>query len=124
MKVQKLRLRNYKKFDSLELDFQDPQTGLAEDLIVLLGQNGSGKSSVLQAIAAVLGSATDRLSSPTKLDWPGFDLGLANESWARPIGIEMDVELSEDEVAATREYFSRTDMGQDGDKLPPGCPAD
>lgn len=120
MKVQQLFLRNFKRFHKLELDFRDPETGLAEDLIVLIGQNGSGKSSVLQAIAAMLGAATGRLSSPAELDWPGFDLSLANVAWARPIGIEVDVGFSQDEIEATRDYFARTDMGRDQDKLPPG----
>jgi hypothetical protein len=54
------------------------------------------------------------------LDWAGFDLSLANETWARPIGIEMDIEFSRDELEATRDYFARTKMGQDKDKFPPG----
>jgi predicted ATP-dependent endonuclease of OLD family len=120
MRVQTLQLKNFKRFASFSLDFRDPETGLAEDLIVLIGQNGSGKSSVLQAIAAMLGAATYRLSNPADLDWPGFDLGLANKAWARPIGIEVAVEFSQDEIEATRDYFARTDMGQDRDKTPPG----
>lgn len=120
MKVQRLYLGNFRRFHSRELDFRDPETGLAEDLIVLVGKNGSGKSSVLQAIAAMLGSATGRLSGPTDLDWPGFDLGLANAAWARPVGMELSVEFTQDELAATRDYFSRTDMGKDKDKVSPG----
>jgi predicted ATPase len=120
MKVQGLRLRNYKRFHDRKFDFRDPETGLAENLIVLVGQNGSGKSSVLQAIAATLGSATGRLSGPAELDWPGLDLSLVNVAWARPIGIEVDVEFSLDELEATHGYFARTEMGKDRDKTPPG----
>jgi hypothetical protein len=32
----------------------------------------------------------------------------------------LDVEFSQDEIGATRDYFARTDRGQDEDKLPPG----
>lgn len=120
MKIQKLCLKNFKRFHHKNFDFRDPETGLAEDLIVLVGQNGSGKSSVLQAIACMLGAATGQLSSPAELDWPGFDLSLANKAWARPTDIEMDVEFTNDEIEATKEYFSRTEMGQDQDKAPPG----
>jgi len=120
MKVQRLRLRNFKRFHRLALDFRDPETGLAEDLIVLVGQNGSGKSSVLQAIAAMLGAVTGQLSGPAELDWPGFDLSLANVAWARPSGIEADIEFNQDEIKATRDYFNRTDMSRDKDKFPPG----
>jgi len=119
MKVQGLHLRNFKRFHTKRLDFRDPETGLAEDLIVLVGQNGSGKSSILQAIAAVLGAATDRLPSPADLEWPGFDLHRANEAWARPIAVEVSVEFSQDEIEATREYFDRTKMGHDLDKVSP-----
>ncbi len=115
MKVQTLRLENFKRFDLRELDFRNPETGLAEDLIVLVGQNGSGKSSVLQAIAALLGTATGRLSSPRELDWPGFDLRLANGAWVRPTEIELQVAFSPDEITATREYFGRTDLWRSGE---------
>ena len=54
MKVLNLTLENFKRFKEKTLDFRDPETGLAKDLIVLVGQNGSGKSSTLQAIAASL----------------------------------------------------------------------
>ncbi len=120
MKVQQLNFKHFKRFRHLNLDFRDPETGLAEDLIVLVGQNGSGKSSVLQAVAALVGSATGRLSEPTELDWAGFDLRLANKSWARPIDLDIDVEFSQDEIEATQEYFSQTAMGMRQDKVPPG----
>jgi predicted ATPase len=119
MKVQSLHLRNFKRFHIKELDFRDPETGSAEDLIVLVGQNGSGKSSILQAISAILGAAKDRLPSPADLEWPGFDLHRANEAWARPIAVEVSVEFSQDEIEATREYFDRTKMGQNADKVAP-----
>lgn len=115
-----MSLKNFKRFPALSLDFRDLETGLAKDLIVIIGQNGSGKSSVLQAIAAVIGSTTSRLTNPTDLDWPGFDLRIANEAWVRPIEIEVEVEFSRGEVKATREYFSRTDMSHDSDKALPG----
>ncbi len=120
MKVQKLYLRNFKRFDNLELDFRDPETGLAEDLIVLVGQNGSGKTSILQAIAAILGTATGRLNNLAELDWPGFDLDLVDQAWIRPMSIEVDIEFSQEEIEATRDYFGRTKMGQDEGKYPPG----
>ncbi len=120
MKVQGLHLKNFKRFYDKPLNFRDPETGLAQDLVVLVGRNGSGKSSVLQAIAATLGAATGRLSGPAELEWPGFDLSLASVAWARPTGVEMDVEFSQDEIEATRDYYDRTDMGRDQVKPPPG----
>ncbi|BAZ83653.1 AAA family ATPase [Sphaerospermopsis kisseleviana CS-549] len=68
MKIQSLQLKYFKKFRSSPLfDFTDPETGLARDIIVLIGMNGAGKTSLLQAIAsgtalraiaATLGTAT------------------------------------------------------------------
>jgi energy-coupling factor transporter ATP-binding protein EcfA2 len=127
VKIQKLRLENFKRFQGKDFDFRDPETGLAEDLIVLIGQNGSGKSSVLQAIASMLGAATGRLSSPAELDWPGFDLSLANATWSRPTTIEIDVEFTQDELQASRDAWlmwqyddnwNGTDL--DGNPLPAG----
>jgi len=52
MKVQSLQLRYFKKFRSSDLfDFTDPETGLARDIIVLIGMKGAGKTSLLEAIA-------------------------------------------------------------------------
>jgi DNA repair exonuclease SbcCD ATPase subunit len=53
MKIQSLQLKYFKKFRSSPLfDFTDPETGLARDIIVLIGMNGAGKTSLLQAIAS------------------------------------------------------------------------
>jgi predicted ATP-binding protein involved in virulence len=67
MHVQSMRLKYFKRFRDKHLDFTDPETGLARNLVVLVGENGSGKSTVLQAIAATLGTATRRFESPAEL---------------------------------------------------------
>lgn len=119
MKVLGITLENFKRFKKKHLDFSDPETGLAKDLIVLVGRNGSGKSTVLQAIAAMLGAATGRLKSPADLDWPGFDLALANKAWQRPLSAELEVGFSVDEMNATVEYFERSYIAQDPNAVPP-----
>ena len=67
MHVRSIRLRYFKKFRDKRLDFVDSETGLVRPLTVLVGENGSGKSTVLQAIAATLGTATRRLDRPAVL---------------------------------------------------------
>lgn len=119
MKVLGITLENFKRFQKKHLDFCDPETGLAKDLIVLVGRNGSGKSTVLQTIAAMLGAATGRLKSPADLDWPGFDLALANKAWLRPLSAELEVGFSVDEREATVEYFGRSYIAQDPNAVPP-----
>ena len=79
MKVQSIQLKYFKKFRNIpDLDFTNPETGLARDLILLIGMNGSGKTSILQAIAATLGVATGRLQKLSDLDWMGY-IAFSNE---------------------------------------------
>lgn len=60
MKVQSVQLQHFKKFANQTFNFTDLKTGLARDLILLVGMNGSGKTTLLQAIATALGTATGR----------------------------------------------------------------
>lgn len=84
MKVQSIELKYYKQFREPPIfDFTNPETGLAKDLIVLVGMNGSGKTSLLQAIAAILGVATGRLTSLSDLNWPGYNYELLGNNWGR-----------------------------------------
>ena len=119
MKIQSLRLKNFKRFGNTELNFCDPETGLAKDLIVLVGENGAGKSSILQAIAAMLGSASGRLDSPASLAWPGFDWDLIDQTWPDSSEIELTVTFSRDEIDATREYFARLAESDEQDAIWP-----
>lgn len=105
MHVESIRLKRFKKFRDSGLDFTDSETGLARPLVVLVGENGSGKSTILQAIAATLGTATRRLREPADLEWPGFDLGLAGNAWALPSEVTLRVGFSNVELDATVEYF-------------------
>ena len=93
MKVTKLYLENFKKFQRKELDFTD-EFGNAKDLIVLIGKNGSGKSTILQAIASMLSAATRSGRTPADLEWPGFDLSLAGTAWPNPPKVEADCGFS------------------------------
>lgn len=104
MKVQSIHLKHFKKFRDREFPFINPETGLAKDLIVLIGKNGSGKSTILQTIAAILGAATRRLDQPGSLDWPGFNLEMADKSWQFPGQVDLQIEFEQDELDATREF--------------------
>ncbi len=105
MKIQSLYLKHFKRFEDQRFDFTDPDTGLAKDLIVLVGPNGSGKTSVLQAIAALVGNATGRLQMVTDLQWPGFNLALAGGHWRTSPTIEIQVEFSPEELQATQAFW-------------------
>ncbi len=56
MKIIKLRLFNFKKFEFLEIDFKD-------NLNVLIGDNESGKSSILLAIDLALRGSRNRIKT-------------------------------------------------------------
>ena len=87
MKVVRLALKNFKRFGNLELDFTDSFTGEPEPLTLIQGSNGSGKTSILQAIAAMLGVATGKLTSLRDLQWPGYRFDLAGDALAFHLGI-------------------------------------
>lgn len=107
MKLKELVLRNYKRFSDTHppLNFCD-EWGEPLDMVLLVGENGCGKSSVLQAIAAVVGGAVRPGFSPAELDWPGFDYRHIH-SGRREIELAATLCFTEDEMAATREYAER-----------------
>jgi len=107
MHVESIRLKYFKRFRDREFNFLDEETGLARPLVVLVGENGSGKSTVLQAIAATLGTATRRLHEPADLEWPGFDLSLAGTSWNLPSEVVLKIGFTDVELNATVEYFEK-----------------
>ena len=56
MKIQLLALHNIRGFSSLRLDFTDMVTGQARPRTVIVGSNGSGKTTMLDAIYELLGA--------------------------------------------------------------------
>ncbi|QTD53746.1 AAA family ATPase [Sulfidibacter corallicola] len=120
MKVASLSLKYFKKFHDQTFSFKDPETGDINNLIVLYGDNATGKSSILQSIAATLGVATGRLRRAGELEWPGFHLELANKSWQFPYEVALGIHFSKPELAAACDYFSRVpDFAENPEALLP-----
>src|SRR5438094_3469239 len=71
VKVLTLRIQNFKGVKDLDVSFVGPDSQ-PRRLTSLLGDNGSGKTTVLQAIALTLSLATRKIASPIDLGWPGF----------------------------------------------------
>lgn len=109
MKIKELILRNYKRFSDTHppISFCD-EWGEPLDMVLLVGENGCGKSSVLQAIAAVVGGAVRPDFFPSSLNWPGFDYRHIH-SGRREIELVATLCFSEDEIEATREYASKVE---------------
>lgn len=99
MKIKKLILQNYKKFLSpTPFSFCD-EDGEVNDITLIVGNNGSGKTSLLQAIACVVGSSVKPFSRPNKMDWAGFEYRhLQNGNM--PLKIEASLSFSTEEINA------------------------
>ena len=116
MKIKSLQLKYFKKFRSSPVfDFTDAETGLARDIIVLIGMNGAGKTSLLQAIAATLGTANGRLKAPSDLEWVGFNYELIGSNWgAFEPEVTLKVQFSSGELEAVRDFQQKLcEMGRD-----------
>jgi predicted ATP-binding protein involved in virulence len=74
MQVQRLTLKHFRGFDELELDFS-PRARTA----VLIGNNGSGKSSVLDAIAMLLSTLMSAKLRKPALELAGHDIKLGKK---------------------------------------------
>lgn len=114
MKVQSVYLKYFKKFRDQKLNFTDTETGLARDIIVLIGMNGAGKTSILQAIAATLGVATGRLQKLPDLEWAGFNYELLGSNWGKfEPEVALKVQFSSQEIQAVRDFQQKLqDIGR------------
>ncbi|MBC7554575.1 MAG: ATP-binding protein [Taibaiella sp.] len=54
MKIRKIWIKGYKQFKDFELDLTNPQTGEALNKVCFIGQNGTGKSTLLEFIVDFL----------------------------------------------------------------------
>lgn len=105
MKLARLLIEDFRQFERLELDFTD-SLGCVRDLVVLVGPNGSGKTTVLDAIAAAIGPSTELVATRTT-----FQLVPARvvRPGAREARVTCWLRFSDDEIAATRELFERNE---------------
>ena len=104
MKLLSAHIVNFKSIKDLYVDFQNP-SGDIRNLTCLLGDNGAGKTTVLQAIALVLSLATRRTRFADEFDWHGFlaeRIGSMGQTH-----VELALQLSDDEVDLTSSLFRR-----------------
>ena len=105
MKLKRLIIRNFKGIgeDGLEINFTSPHSETPRRLTAIMGDNGAGKTTVLQAIALVLSVATRKTRDLSGFKWYGF-LPERISSLGRTF-VEITVVFEETEVAAVRELF-------------------
>ncbi len=105
MRIERLTIRRFKRFEEFTIDFRNTQTGEIASQFLLLGDNGSGKTTVLQAIALCLSMVSSRIREISELDWIGWIPG-RYWRWGTP-EIELIVHFTDDEIEATREAARR-----------------
>jgi len=102
MKLKHVVIRNFKGVQAVEFSTETPSRS-ARSLTALLGDNGSGKTSILQAIALTLSMATRRTRDIASFNWHGF-LPERVSSLGRTF-VELDVAFEPEEVELTSELF-------------------
>ncbi|WP_375769714.1 AAA family ATPase [Archangium gephyra] len=105
MHLTHLHIQNFKGIDQLNVPVLEEGSDQPRPLTMLLGDNGSGKTTVLQAIALTLSLATRQTPEPAQFQWTGF---LAERVSSRgPTRVELDVLFEPDELDATHELFQQ-----------------
>jgi len=114
MKVKSILIKNFKRFDHLEISFEDQTLKSISNRFLVLGDNGTGKTTLLQAIALPLALATRQITRITDFDWVGFLPG-RYQRWGSPY-IELEVLFSPEEIQTTQE------LAQKWSKIQPASP--
>ncbi len=99
MKISKIRLENFKRFKELEISFINNLTQDISNSFMMLGDNGTGKTTVLQAITLCLSMVSGQINAISEFDWLGWVPG-RYARWGIPL-IELDVHFSDEEIEAT-----------------------
>jgi len=105
MKIESATLRDFKRFKELTIEFKNKTTSEIANQFLILGDNGTGKTTVLQAIALCLSIVSWRIRMIGEFDWIGWVPG-RHWRWGTP-QIEMVVHFTDDEISATQEAARR-----------------
>jgi predicted ATPase len=106
MKIKSLSLRHYKRFAAEQQIAFTNEQGQINDITLLVGENGSGKTSILQAIVAMIGNVNRRLKfTDLEKDWEGFNYQyLRNGNRTQ---IEVEIAFETEETQATLDYANQ-----------------
>ncbi len=78
MKIAWIRIKGFQQFEDTFIDFRHPETGEPLDKICLIGRNGTGKSTLLDAIKDLVSLQTDY--NHTGLPYQRLAIKVINES--------------------------------------------
>lgn len=104
MKLRSVKINNFKGIESLDFEMLNRERK-PRDLTCIVGDNGSGKTSVLQAIALPLSMATRRIRYADEFEWHGF-LSERMSSMG-PTRIDLEVEFTPEEIGITQDLFHK-----------------
>ncbi len=120
MQISRVKLENFKRFGTLEVPIKNTITGENAGQFLILGDNGAGKTTILQAIALCISMVSRITKSVDRFNWVSWLPG-RYYNWGKPI-IEIDVHFTDDEIQATHEaaklWFEVTNP--DRDYIEPG----
>jgi Cdc6-like AAA superfamily ATPase len=105
MKISRILLRDFKRFETIEIQVTNGLTQAIADQFLILGDNGTGKTTILQAVALCLTMASHRIEKMEEFDWVGW-LPARYYRWGTPY-IELDVHFTQPEINATRQAARR-----------------
>lgn len=88
MEIQKLQLTNLGRFDNLEVDFA-PTEDYPSNVTVFIGNNGAGKTSILDALATSLSWFVARLRTEKGNGTPIDELNIINNAPAASISLQL-----------------------------------
>lgn len=105
MKIESITIQNFKRFDNLEVSFKNKTLDEVTNRFLILGDNGTGKTTLLQAIALPLALATKQIQTVSEFDWIGF---LPDRFWIGGLPhIELEISFEDEELDATRRVAKR-----------------
>lgn len=106
MKIKEITLCNYKRFvEQKTISFH--KDGEINDLTLIVGNNGTGKSSLLQAIVMMIAPLTRDHFSVEDIDWSGFEYRFIQSGGRIPLKVEATIDFSEEELNETTLYAER-----------------
>lgn len=119
MKISRIHLENFKRFETLDIEVKNHLTEDISEQFLILGDNGTGKTTVLQAIALCLSMASGKIQNVSEFDWQGWIAG-RYEKWGKPV-VELDLTFSEEEIQATTEIAEKwLELKKPDSKIMPG----
>ena len=92
MKIKEITLRNYKRFVEEKTIFFH-KNGDINDMTLIVGNNGTGKTSLLQAIVMMIAPLTRNNFSVENIDWSGFEYRFIQSGGYIPLKIEATIHL-------------------------------